>query len=219
MSGGYASLGASGPTPPDPSDLVHVALPSGAQFPVHREEVDYATDLARRYMEDNHFSNIADLQDVDRMLLMELLCFRWGVWLSRGTDYDGQTIDPDATEKSLKNHSAEVRQIKASLDITKRARDRAKGEDSVPAYIMNLLARAKEFGIYREDQLAKALELFNQLMALATLYKNCDELERQELHVEAEDVIEWILGTAIPQYLEIDAYFRAHQQRMWVRSI
>lgn len=153
------------------------------------------------------------------MLLMELLCFRWGVWLSRGTDYAGQSIDPDATEKSLKNHSAEVRQIKAALDITKRARDRAKGEDSVPAYLMNLLARGKEFGIYREEQLAQALELFNQLMALATLYKNCDELERQEMHVEAEDVIEWILSTATPKYQAIDEYFRTHQQRFWVRTI
>jgi hypothetical protein len=186
---------------------------------VHEKEVAYLTDLATRYMADNHFQNIADLQDVDRMLLMELMCFRWGVWLSQGYSYDGAPIDASEIEKSLKNHSAEVRQIKTALDITKRARDKAKGEDSVPVYITNLLARAKEFAVFRETQLAKALELFNQLKALITLYQNCDDLERAEMHMQLEDVFEWVVSVAIPEYDAIDAYFRAHQQRFWVRTL
>lgn len=219
MSGGLAPLGASGYPPPSAGDMVEIRLPSGAQFPVHPQEVDYLTDLARRYMEDNHFSNVADLQDVDRMLLMELMCFRWGVWLSRGTDYQSNFVDLDAIEKSLKNHSAEVRQIKAALDITKRARDRAKGEDSVPAYIANLLARAKEFGVFREQQSAKAIELFMELRAMVTLYLNCDQTEREEMHVEAEDVLEWIVSTAVPEFEAIDLHFRTTQQRFWVRNL
>lgn len=199
--------------------MVDVPLPSGALFPVHSQEVSYLTDLAGRYMADNHFSNIADLQDVDRMLLMELMCFRWGVWISRGTDYSGNLVDVDAIEKSLKNHSAEVRQIKASLDITKRARDRAKGEDSVAAYIATLLARGKEFGVHREEQSAKAIELFMELRAMVTLYLNCDDEERQEMHVEAEDVLEWLVATAFPEFEALDLYFRTHQQRYWVRGI
>lgn len=211
--------GASARPPPGVDDMVDVPLPSGAQFPVHRREVGYLSDLVRRYMDDNHFSNIADLQDVDRLLLMELMCFRWGVWLSRGSDYDDRPIDADAVEKSLKNHSAEVRQIKTALDVTKKARDKAKGEDSTPVFIDNLLARAKEFGVHRENQLAKALELFNELKAIVTLHRNCDEVERAELHMEIEDVLEWIVSVAIPEYDRIDEHFRAHQQRFWVRSL
>lgn len=218
MSGGVPPSGWSSGAVDQP-DMVDIELPSGAHFPVHAKEVAYLTDLARRYMADNHFSNIADLQDVDRMLLMELMCFRWGVWLSQGADYDSRPIDPDAIEKSLRNHSAEVRQLKTALDITKRARDRAKGEDSVPVYIANLLARAKEFAVYRETQLAKALELFNELKALVTLYQNCDEIERAEMHMQLEDVFEWVVSVAIPEYDAIDAYFRAHQQRLWVRQL
>lgn len=207
------------PVNSDPDGLVEVTLPSGAKFPVHLLEVDYLTDMAARYLADNHFTNIADLQDVDRMLIMELMVFRWGTWLSRGMDYDRRDIDADAIEKSLVKHSAEVRQIKTQLEITKKARDRAKGEDSVPVYIANLLAHAKEFGVMRERQLAKALELFNDLKAMMTLYLNCDELERQEFHIEIEDVLEWIVSSAIPEYDSIDAYFRANSQRFWVRTI
>lgn len=203
----------------DQPDMIDVELPSGAHFPVHQKEVAYLTDLARRYMADNHFQNIADLQDVDRMLLMELMCFRWGVWLSQGYDYDGRPIDASEIEKSLRNHSTEVRQIKTALDITKRARDKAKGEDSVPVYLTNLLARAKEFAVYRETQLAKALETFNELRALITLYENCDETERAERHMELADVFEWLVSVAFPEYDEIDAYFREHQQRIWIRTL
>lgn len=42
-------------------------------------------------------------------------------------------------------------------------RDRRPSEDSVPAYIANLLARAKEFASYRETQLAKGPECPNEI--------------------------------------------------------
>lgn len=199
--------------------MVAVALPTGAMFPVHTQETEYLTGLARRYMADNHFTNIVDLQDLDRLLIIELMCFRWGVWLSRGCDYSDGEIDSDALEKSLVKHSAEARQIKSQLDVTKRARDKAKGEDSVPVYLSNLLARAKEFGVFRERQLAKALELTHDLKALVKLHLNCDDIERAELHIEVEDVLEWVITVYIPEFDAIDEYFRTHDQRFWVRTL
>lgn len=199
--------------------MVDVIMPSGAPFPVHSEEVDYIQDRAKRYLEENHFTNVSDIQDVDRMLIMELICFRWGTWISRQKDYWGDAVDMDQLQQSLKSHSTELRQLKKQLGIDKLARDRAKGEDSVPAYLNNLLRRAKEFGITRETQLGKALELFQDLQALVTLHNNCDEIERVENHVQISDIMSWLQEVAFPEFNAIDEYFREHQQQAWVRSL
>jgi hypothetical protein len=204
---------------PDVDGMISVVLPSGAAFPVHSEELDYIVDRSRRYLAENHFANVSDLQDVDRMLIMELICFRWGTWISRQKDYWDDAVDVDQLQQSLKAHSVELRQLKKQLGIDKVARDRAKGEDSVPAYLNNLLARAKEFGVHRDTQFAKAMELFNQLKALITLHQNADEVERAEMHVQVDDVFDWIVNIAIPEYDRLDEHFRQSSQRMWVRNI
>lgn len=196
-----------------------VALPSGATFPVHEEEVEYFTERAGLYLSQNHFPNISDLQDVDRMLILELMVYRWGTWLSRQRDWWGEAIDPNETQKSLKEYSTELRQLKKLLGIDKAARDKQKGDDSVAAYIQNLLLRAKEFGLMRERQLDKALELFQQMRALLTLHDNCNEAERREMHVTVEDVLEWLREVALPEFQDVDDYFRQNSQRMWIRSM
>jgi hypothetical protein len=202
----------------DPDGMVLVILPSGATFPVHTEEVDWFVERATQYLAQNHFPNISDLQDVDRMLILELMVYRWGNWLSRQKDYWGDAVDTNDTQKSLKEYSTELRQLKKLLGIDKSARDKQRGEDSVAAYIQNLQVRAREFGVMRERQLDKAMELFNQLKALMTLNANCDEIERREMHVTDLDLLEWIRDVAIPEYDAVDAYFREHQQRLWIRS-
>lgn len=199
--------------------MVPVRLPSGATFPVHTEEVDYIVDRAKRYLAENHFTNVSDFQDVDRMLIMEMICFRWGTWISRQKDYWDDPVDVDQLQASLKAHSVELRQVKKGLGIDKVARDKSKGEDSVPAYINNLLGRAKEFGVHREKQLGTALELFNQLKALVTLHLNADEPERAELHVQVEDILDWLVNIAFPEFDRLDEYFRQNSQRFWVKSI
>lgn len=207
------------PSPPSADGLVPVRLPSGAAFPVHPQEVDYLTALGERYMEEHHFSNVSDLQDLDRLLLMELMCFRWGTWLSRGVDYDHNTVDVDELQKAIRTHSGEVRQIKKAMEIDTVSRSKAKGEDSVAGFINNLLARAKEFGVMREAQLAQALNLIQDIKAWVTLYENCDPEERRELHVELEDLVGWLKTVVFPEFDTVDDYFRAHHQRMWVRSL
>jgi hypothetical protein len=198
--------------------MVLVALPSGATFPVHSEEVNYFVERADLYLKQNHFPNISDLQDVDRMLILELMVYRWGTWLSRQRDWWDEPIDPNETQKALKEYSTELRQLKKLLGIDKGARDKQRGEDSVSAYISNLLIRAKEFGVMRERQLDAALELFMDLRKLVTLHDNCDEQERRENHVTQDDVFDWIRTIAIPEFLAVDEYFRSHQQKTWVRS-
>lgn len=193
-------------------------LPSGAEYKVHSQEVDYLQERVERYGLDNHFTNISDLQDLDRMLMMELCCYRWGRWISSERNYWGDPVEVNELQKAFKEHSNELRQLKRLLGIDKVARDKQRGDDSVAAYIENLRVRAKEFGIMREKQLDKALELFHQLEALLTLHDNCDEIERRDMHLTRDDVLDWIRTIAIPEFQHIDAYFREHQQKFWVRN-
>src|SRR4051794_920358 len=150
--------------PTQPAEgMVDVVLPSGATFPVYEDEVGYFEERTKRYLDDNHFANVSDLQDLDRVLMAELFVFRWNTWISNQKDYWDEAVDLDQLQRASKEHSVELRQLKKQLGIDKTSRDRTKGEDSVPVFITNLLARAKEFGVMREEQLAKALELFMEL--------------------------------------------------------
>lgn len=205
--------------PPDQDGMVMVQMPSKATFPVHEQEVDYITERAALYLSQNHFPNISDLQDVDRMLILELMVFRWGSWLSREKNWWGDAVDDDKLQKSLNAYSTELRQLKKQLGLDKATRDKEKGEDSVAAYLQNLQIRAREFGIMRESQLAKCIELFQQLQALVTLHRNSDETERREMHTTQDDLFEWLTTVAFPEFNIIDAHFREHSQKAWIRSV
>lgn len=197
--------------------MVPVLLASKAEFPVHETELDYFEERVHLYMSENIFVVISDIQDVDRLLILELMVHRWSTWLSTQQDYWGQAVDLNETQKQVKEWSVECRQLKKQLGLDKVTRDKQKGDDSVAAYLAELGRRAKEFGIMRETQLDKGLELFNQLRALVTLHQNTDEIERREQHITIDDVFEWLVEIAIPEYEAIDDYFRTHQQRMWIQ--
>ncbi len=92
-------------------------------------------------------------------------------------------------------------------------------EQTVADYIENLRQRAKEFGVMRNDQAAKAIELFQELSAFITLHDNTDDVERKEQHCNQEDIIEWIREVAIPEFNEIDAKFRETSQKYWIQEI
>jgi hypothetical protein len=196
-----------------------VLAPSGADFQVLTpEEVAYFEERAQRYTTDNHFVNVSDFQDVDRMLIMELMCYRWGLWLSQERDYWGNAVDLDALKKALFEYSKELRLLKKSLGIDKAARDKERGEN-VSDYLETLKQRAKEFGVMREQQLTKCITLFQELSALVTLHKNTDEVERRENNVELHDIFEWIDSIAIPEFESIDRHFRENSQKFWIRKL
>lgn len=196
---------------------IPVEAPSGATFHVLTEsEREYFEDVANRYMADNQLINISDVQDLDRVLMMELLVYRWSSWLTNETDYQGLAVDPIALNKSIKDFSSEIRLVKKALGIDRAAREKEKGE-SVQEYIENLGVRAKAFGIMRDTQHARTIELFQDLKALIEFHDNCTPIERKENSVEVEDIMEWIREIAIVEFDSIDLEFRK-QQRMWIRS-
>lgn len=206
-------------TNPTQGNARRVKAPSGSYFFVLTdEEVSYFNDRSKRYTKDNHFVNVTDLQDLDRLLMMELMVWRWGQWLSREADYDGVGVDSDDLQKQLREYSTEIRQIKKILGIDKVTRDKEKGE-SVADYLENLRTRAREFGVMRNEQAVKAITLFKELESLVTLHDNCDERERREQNIQIEDVLQWLREIAFPELNEIDQKFKDTSQKYWIRSM
>lgn len=203
-----------------PDEMREVQLPSEAPFFVHEKEEKYFKERVTRYLEDNSFSNVSDLQDMDRVMIGEMLIYRWGQWLMQGKDYWGVPIIDIDLQKQIKELSAELRQVKATLSLDKVSRDRQRGEDSVNAYLGHLRTRAMHFGFKRNEELQKALEILHKTFSLITLYDNCNETERRERKVELEHIIQWLRDTARPEFNEIDRKFRQDgpdAQKLWIQ--
>lgn len=198
--------------------MVPVALPSGARFYVHEREHQYFKDRAHQYMEDNDFTNVSDKQDIDRLLVAELLVYRWGLWLMTQRDYWGDSVDENWLQRAVKDHSAELRQLKKSMGLDRDTREKIRGENSVENYITQLGVRAEAFGIMRSEQFAATIQIIMDLQALVTLYRNCNEKERVELQCDISDILRWLETDAFPRFDAIDEKFRTEQQKMWIRS-
>lgn len=198
--------------------MVPVTLPSGALFYVHEQEFQYFKQRTSKYLSDNDFQNISDFQDLDRLLIMELLCMRYGLWISTQRDYWGEGVDENVLQKHLKESSAEIRLLKKNLGLDRETREKIRGEDSVENYLARLRQRAKHFGYTRNSQAAKAIEILQQLKSIIILHDNCDEKERIEQAVQVEDVFRWVREIAIPEFDKIDEEFRK-QQQMWIREM
>ena len=197
------------------ASTIKVTAPSGAIYDViHECERDYWDSIVKRYLSDYKFTNINDLQDLDRIVSTEMLLYRYQSWLQLEKDWWGQEIDIGETNKYYKEKSMELRLIKKALGIEKVAREKDQG-DSTAAYIESLRRRAHEFGVMRNEQAVKAITLWQELIALMTFHDKCTPEERKEQHIEIEDLVEWIRQT-IPEFLEIDEEFRKTSQKYWV---
>lgn len=203
----------------DSSASQHVAVttPAGASVTVmNQDEADYYNQVAARYQSDNKFSNISDILELDRILTMELMCYRWSLWILTGQDYTGRSVNPTEVQKSIETYSKEIRGIKKDLGIDKSTRDKG-GAESVADYIENLRVRAREFGITRNKQAVRAITLLMQLRALITLYDNSTQSERKEFNVTAEELFDWI-RQQFDEFEEIDKALRENQ-KYWVQEL
>lgn len=199
-------------------DGIPVQLPSGAVYYVlTNSEAEYLRDKIRRYLDDNHFVNISDVQEIDRMITFELLIHRWTQWLSRGKDYWNETIPTKQFSDMVESYSKEVRLLKKGLGVDKSTRDRTRGDDSMSAHWENLLQRAREFGYMRNDQFMQTITAFQRIKAMITLYENSDEIERKENACELADVLE-VIKEEIVRFDAIDEKFRFEKQALWIRN-
>lgn len=198
-----------------------VDLCSGETLTVQTEVEKHWFDSARsKYLAETRFTENTDLQDLDRLLSLELLLFRWNQHLAQGHDYQGNVVDDDLLRKQIKDQSAAITLVKQSLGLDKRSRDAALAEGNFSAWLTDLKQRAKIFGIHREKQLQKALVLINELSAIVRAFDRSDAEERKKLGFEStEDVVNWIRETMLPAYHVIDEHFRANEQRYWKRDM
>lgn len=200
-------------------ETIEVDTPAGSKFQVLNEvEKDYFEDVAVRYLSDNHFTNITDLQDLDSILTKELMCYRWSLWLSQEADYEGNAINLQDLQKSIKEYATEIRLTKKAMGIDKNSRDKEKSA-SVAEYLEQLRNRAKEFGIIRNEQSVKLLTLGMELISLIQFHDNCDEIERREQNIEEHDFIEWIREVFVPEFKMIDEKFRETSQKYWIEEV
>lgn len=201
------------------SDGIAVGMPSGSTFYVlTSDEADYLNERVERYLKDNHFVNVSDFQDIDKMVTLELFMHRWSLWLSRGVDYYGEEVDSKVLAQQLATYSTELRQLKKNLAIDKVARDRQRGDDSIGAYLDALRQRAREFGVMRNKQFDHVIEAFMRLTAMLTFHDNCTEEERLENRVTQNDMFQ-VLRDEIESFNKIDEEFRTTSQTMWVRKM
>lgn len=172
------------------------------------------------YLEQTKFTQTTDLRDLDRLLGMELTVFRLTQHLAAGHDYDGFDIDDTLFRRNVREYSEQINKTKTAMGLTKAARDEAANAGDLSSYISDLKMRARIFGIHREQQLTRALVLMNELAAIIGAYDRSDKEERQRLGFDNDgEILDWVRATMLPEFQEIDAHFRANQQRYWIRSM
>ena len=203
------------------SESIKVTQISGEDLTVlSSSEARWFTSSRDDYLSQTKFTETTDLRDLDRLLGLELTVFRMTQWLSAGHDYDGFDIDDVLLRRNLREYSEQISRLKSSMSLTKAARNEAANAGDLAGWITNLKARAKIFGIHREKQLTKALVLMNELSAIIGAFDRSDAEERHRLGFEDDtEIVDWVRTRMLPEYREIDEYFRDHEQRYWIRDM
>lgn len=198
-----------------------VQLVSGKSAMVQTvQESEWFNETRDSYTKDLKLTEATDLRDLDRLLVLELMVFRWTQQLASGTDYDGDMIDDEQVRKNIKEYSDQINKVKESMGLSKKIRDAAAAEGNFAAWLSDLKSRAKVFGIHREKQLGKALTLMNELFAIVGAFDRADQEERKKLGFEDEkEILDWIRSTMKAEFVAVDDYFREHEQRYWIRDM
>lgn len=183
-------------------------------------EADWFEETRDAYVKELKFTERTDLIDLDRMLVFELMVFRWTQWMGQGTDYDGDMLDEKQLTTNLKLYSDQLNKIKETMGLNKKSRDDAANEGNFASWFTDLKARAKIFGIHRQHQLTKALTLMMELSTVVGAFDRADEEERRRLGFSDEkEIVAWVRETMLPEYHALDEFFRTNDQRYWVRDM
>ena len=191
---------------------------SGSSYQVWGDhEADWFNSNLAAYMEDYKFENVADMQDLDRLLAMELISYRYSNWLLRGKDYEGLLFEEKQIRESKDRVDKEIRLLKSHLGMARKARIESE-QQSVADYLKRLLERGKEFGVHRDTQIMEAVNLWFELRTMIGLHDRTDEEERAHLGVSEHQIMEWLRDEAIPKFDEVDAAFRKNQ-KLWIQEV
>ncbi len=192
---------------------------SGASFSVFgKHEAEWWDHNLKAYLDAYNFENVADLQDLDRLLAMELVSYRYAHWLLKGQDYEGLILtDEKSLRESKDKVDKEIRLLKAHMGMARKARLESE-QQSVSDYLKRLLSRAREFGIHRDRQISASIDLFFELRSMVGLHDRTDEEEQAHLGVTVGQIMEWLREEAIPRFDAIDDAFRKNQ-KLWIEEV
>lgn len=200
---------------------VVVRLVSGEELTVmNQSEATWFEKTRDAYLAQTKFTEVTDEQDVDRLMILELSYFRFSLWCASGLDYDQDEIDSGKLTAELRALSKEINAIKATMGLTKAARDTAASDGDFSKWFENAKLRAKAFNFHRVAQLQKCLALFNEFSSIVATYDRCDEEERQKTgFTSPNQILDWWRKKARPEYDELDRHFRESSQSLWVREM
>lgn len=217
------------PTPPPPLPAVGPTVTSVTGQTVrllHDRERVFYEEARDRYLADYSFTLANDSRTLDRLLSLEVTSFRYQWYTLAGLDYDGTLLiakEESDYRRAIKEIQVQISDIQKDLGVSKAERDKASTADSVGSYITELLQRAKQFGLMRNQQADRSLELTHELFSMVGAFLRSNENERRKLGIETPDVIlEWIWDHMRPEFEEIDRAFRQDgpdAQKVWVRSL
>lgn len=199
-------------------ELFTVLSPTGSPF--HLQTAQEATWYERQrdqYLAHNRFTNVSDMEDLTRLLTLEIMSYRWTTWLTQGFDYLAARINETELKNALKEYSSEIRLVKASLGIDRVTRERDKGE-TVGDYIATLLERAKEFGVHRDEQYSKSVTYLWELVSMVQTHDRCDAEERRELDLTEKSIVDWVRKVVIPEWDALNTAFRTNQ-KIWIGDL
>lgn len=200
---------------PHSDEIKQVLLATGTAWGVYPREVAYVNERVKAYRRDFSMDNASDKVSLDQVIQLETLIQRYMTWAAETQDYWGEPVNEKLTSDTVKSLSGELRAVKASLGIDKVTREKNQGTESFLARWNDLLKRAKEFGVMRNEQFDKALETFQELKAKLVLHDHSTDEERKMLGCRMEDIILWIREEAIPLFDAIDEEFRAGGTEKW----
>jgi hypothetical protein len=195
-----------------------VISPTGSPFHLQTEqEAEWYERQRDQYLTHNRFTNVSDLEDLARLLTLEIMVYRWTTWLTQGFDYLAGRVNETELKNAIKEYSVEIRLVKASLGIDRVTREKDKGE-TVGDYIANLLERAAEFAVHRNEQYALSVTFIWELVSMIETYDRCDEQERRELDLSPQSIMEWVRTRVMPKWADLNESFRA-VQTVWINEL
>jgi len=198
-------------------ELRAVKQPTGSELKVQgRDEEKFYNAQKSKYLKENKFDAITDLADLDALLMHELLDFRYSTQLASGKNYEGLFLNYAAEEQLRQNKLAEAKvigEIKRNLALNRASRDASQG--STADYIADLLRRAKEFGINRDNQIVTAIVLANELKSIVETFDRSNDVEKRVVGIETvDDIVQWVREQFIPRFDAVDLAFRENQ-KLW----
>lgn len=187
-----------------------------------KQEVDYYCRAQAKYVKENSFTAASDERALDRLVLMETLMLRWQSQLASGLDYQQQPLnhaEQEALRKNVKEGHVTIASLQQELGLSKAQRDKDKVE-SVQSYVNNLLMRAKEFGVHREEQVDLIINLFMEYSAHVNAFTRSNEYERGRIGFpDAQSLVTWWIENGIPRFKSHDDAWRASSQKYWRKDI